>query len=97
MRISRIFLVPILIVILAPFAFVRDGVTDAASTSEAKWPTPASSVAKKNPIAPKQASLVAGQKMYLKHCALCHGRAGMAMARVSLSLALTRRSSLIRA
>jgi hypothetical protein len=55
MRISRIFLVPILIVILAAFAFVR--------MAEAKWPTPASSAAKNNPIAPKQACLGAGQKM----------------------------------
>jgi hypothetical protein len=53
MRISRIFLVPILVVILAPFAFVRDGVTDAASTSEAKWPTPASSVAEEESDRPK--------------------------------------------
>jgi mono/diheme cytochrome c family protein len=75
MRTSWIFLFPTLVVTLAAFTFVRDGATDAASTSE-KWFTPATSTAKKNPIAPTQDSIVAGQKLYLKHCATCHGNSG---------------------
>ena len=41
-----------------------------------KWLSPAPSAAKKNPIAPTQESIVAGQKIYSKTCALCHGKSG---------------------
>ena len=41
-----------------------------------KWLSPAPHAAKKNPIAPTQESIAAGQKIYSKTCALCHGKSG---------------------
>ena len=41
-----------------------------------KWLSPAPSAAKKNPIAPTQDSIAAGQKIYSKTCAMCHGKGG---------------------
>ncbi len=75
MRILRTFSLAAAIVTIAALAFSRGGATAADSVSE-KWVTPTSSAAKKNPIAPTEASIAAGQKIYLKHCATCHGRNG---------------------
>ena len=44
--------------------------------SKVKWLSPAPSAAKKNPIAPTQDSIAAGKKIYLKTCAMCHGKGG---------------------
>ena len=52
-----------------------DGPAQADSMS-GKWLSPAPSAAKKNPIAPTQDSIVAGQKIYSKTCAMCHGKSG---------------------
>jgi len=41
-----------------------------------KWLSPAASASKKNPIAPTQASIAAGQKIYSKTCVMCHGKSG---------------------
>jgi mono/diheme cytochrome c family protein len=41
-----------------------------------KWIAPAGEARKKNPIAPGEPSLAAGQKIYLKRCVACHGKAG---------------------
>lgn len=41
-----------------------------------KWRAPAVEVQKKNPIAPDEASLAAGKKIYAKRCASCHGNTG---------------------
>jgi mono/diheme cytochrome c family protein len=47
-----------------------------ADSMSGKWLSPAPSAAKKNPIAPTQDSIAAGQKIYLKTCAMCHGKGG---------------------
>ena len=52
------------------------GSTAAADSMAQKWLTPAPSAAKKNPIAPTQNSIAAGQKIYSKTCVMCHGKSG---------------------
>ena len=52
-----------------------DNVVAADSISD-KWLSPAPSAAKKNPIAQTQESIAAGQKIYTKICAMCHGKTG---------------------
>jgi len=44
--------------------------------SGAKWEAPAVQAQKKNPVAPNESSLAAGQKIYLRRCAACHGKTG---------------------
>ena len=44
--------------------------------SKQKWSAPAAEAQKKNPVAATEPSLAAGQKIYLKTCALCHGKSG---------------------
>jgi mono/diheme cytochrome c family protein len=51
------------------------GPVRADSISE-KWVSPAPSAAKKNPIQSTQDSVGAGQKIYSKTCAMCHGKTG---------------------
>ena len=41
-----------------------------------KWSTPAAEAQKKSPVAANESSLAAGQKIYLKTCAMCHGKTG---------------------
>jgi mono/diheme cytochrome c family protein len=60
---------------LLTFAYLGGDAAGADSTS-GKWLSPASSAAKKNPIAPTQDSIAAGQKLYSKTCAMCHGKGG---------------------
>ena len=60
---------------LVTFAYSQGDATQAGLMS-GKWVSPASSAAKKNPIAPLQSSLAAGQKIYLKRCVACHGKTG---------------------
>ena len=60
---------------LVTFAYSQGDATQAGLMS-GKWVSPALSAAKKNPIAPSQTSLAAGQKIYLKRCAACHGNTG---------------------
>jgi mono/diheme cytochrome c family protein len=60
---------------LLTFAYLGGDAAGADSTS-GKWLSPASSAAKKNPIAPTQDSIAAGQKIYSKTCAMCHGKGG---------------------
>src|SRR3954453_22436693 len=52
------------------------GSTASADSMAQKWLTPAPSAAKKNPIAPTQNSIAAGQKIYSKTCVMCHGKSG---------------------
>ena len=40
------------------------------------WTAPASDARKKNPVAVSESSLAAGQKIYVKRCVACHGKAG---------------------
>ena len=44
--------------------------------SKQKWSAPAAEVQKKNPVAATESSLAAGQKIYSKICAMCHGKTG---------------------
>jgi mono/diheme cytochrome c family protein len=44
--------------------------------SKETWSAPAAETQKKNPIAPTQESIAAGQKIYSKTCAMCHGKTG---------------------
>jgi len=60
---------------LAAFALLLGAATAADSTSE-KWTAPAAEAGKKNPIAASQSSIAAGQKLYTKRCASCHGTSG---------------------
>jgi len=52
------------------------GTAAAADSTSDKWLSPAASAARKNPIPPTQQSIAAGQKIYSKTCAMCHGKAG---------------------
>ena len=66
-----------LISILALLIFAYWGYSAAAADSLSdKWLSPAPSAAKKNPIAPTRESIAAGQKIYSKTCAMCHGKTG---------------------
>jgi mono/diheme cytochrome c family protein len=47
-----------------------------ASAQEKKWDAPAAQAQKQNPVAANESSLGAGQKIYLKRCAACHGKTG---------------------
>ena len=73
MRTSQIALM--LTVVLLTYAYSGGDATGADSISE-KWVSPAPSAAKKNPIASTQESIGAGQKIYSKTCATCHGKTG---------------------
>jgi mono/diheme cytochrome c family protein len=64
-----------LTVVLLTYAYSSGDATGADSIS-GKWLSPAPSAAKKNPIAPTQESIAAGQKIYSKTCTLCHGKSG---------------------
>jgi mono/diheme cytochrome c family protein len=47
-----------------------------AEQSKEKWNAPAAEAQKKNPVAASESSLAAGRKIYLKTCAMCHGKTG---------------------
>jgi len=64
-----------LTVVLLTYAYSSGDATGADSTS-GKWLSPAPSAAKKNPIASTPESIGAGQKIYSKTCAMCHGKSG---------------------
>lgn len=74
MGIFRAFVLAVIVTVVA-FAFLLGAATGADSTSE-KWTAPAAEAAKKNPVAASQSSIAAGQKVYTKRCASCHGTAG---------------------
>src|SRR5262245_13225447 len=44
--------------------------------SKQKWSAPAAEAQKKNPVAANESALAAGQKIYSKICAMCHGKTG---------------------
>jgi mono/diheme cytochrome c family protein len=68
---------PLIISILALLALAYSvGSTASADSLTEKWLSPAPSAAKKNPVAPTQASVAAGQKIYSKTCMMCHGKSG---------------------
>ena len=49
--------------------------SEAADPNE-KWLSPAASAAKKNPDRATRNRIAAGQKIYSKTCAMCHGKTG---------------------
>jgi mono/diheme cytochrome c family protein len=71
----RISVLMVSVLTLVTFAY-SDGGAAAADSMSGKWLSPAPSAAKKNPIAPTQDSIAAGQKIYSKTCAMCHGKGG---------------------
>src|SRR5439155_16186005 len=64
------------IALLIALGLVLGGAAAANPVSDKKWAAPATAVAKKNPVAASQSSSAAGQKIYTKHCASCHGSSG---------------------
>ena len=62
--------------ILIALALSLGGVVAATSVSKTKWQAPATDAAKKNPVSANQTSIAAGQKLYTKNCASCHGPSG---------------------
>jgi mono/diheme cytochrome c family protein len=76
MRNLRIYVLVIFVLTLQ-LIFLYSGHSAAAADSMTdKWVSPASSAAKKNPIASTSESLAAGQKIYSKTCSSCHGKSG---------------------
>jgi mono/diheme cytochrome c family protein len=71
----RISVLMVSVLTLVTFAYSGGGAA-AADSMSGKWLSPAPSAANKNPIAPTQDSIAAGQKIYSKTCAMCHGKAG---------------------
>jgi mono/diheme cytochrome c family protein len=70
---SRVFFrVAILFTILIASALVALS----EEQSKQKWSAPAAEAQKKNPLAATETSRAAGQKTYLKTCAMCHGKTG---------------------
>jgi mono/diheme cytochrome c family protein len=75
MKTSRIAFSMLGVLTLLIFAYPGGDAAGADSVS-GKWLSPAASAAKKNPIPPTQDSIAAGEKIYLKTCAMCHGKSG---------------------
>jgi len=75
MRALRIFIlmIPVLTLLILPNWI--NSAAGADSTSD-KWLSPGPSAARKNPVASTQESVAAGQKIYSKTCAMCHGKSG---------------------
>ena len=71
----RISVLMVSVLTLVTFAYSGGGSAAADSMSD-KWLSPAPSAARKNPIASTQQSIAAGQKIYSKTCAMCHGKTG---------------------
>ena len=65
-----------LLVIVAVLGLTRGELNAEPSVSEKVWDAPSSAAAQKNPVAPTPDSLAAGNKIFLKRCVACHGKAG---------------------
>jgi mono/diheme cytochrome c family protein len=63
----------ILAVLLGPALITVSG--EQPGSTE-KWTAPAAEARKKKPVAVSESSLAAGQKLYVKRCVACHGKAG---------------------
>ena len=70
----RVFTLVITVLALLMFDYLGNNAAAADSSSD-KWVSPPSA-AKKNPIGATQESIAAGQKIYSKTCAMCHGKTG---------------------
>jgi len=67
MKTSRIVFSMLGVLAVLTFAYSGGGAAGAVSMA-VKWLSPAASAAKKNPIAPTQDSIAAGQRIYSKTC-----------------------------
>ena len=76
MRTSRTFFWILCVVVLETFAYSVGDAAAAGDSVSGKWVSPAASAAKKSPVAPTPDSIAAGQKIYSKTCAMCHGKSG---------------------
>jgi mono/diheme cytochrome c family protein len=74
--VKRLRISALLVSSLGLLTFAYAGGSAAADSMSGKWLSPAPHAAKKNPIAPTQDSIAAGQKIYSKTCSLCHGKSG---------------------
>jgi mono/diheme cytochrome c family protein len=68
--------VKLLVSVAAFLSSALVAVSEEQTGSKAKWTAPAAERQKKNPVAVNASSIAAGQKVYLKRCAVCHGSAG---------------------
>lgn len=66
-------LLGILVALLGP-ALIAPG--EEQSEAKEKWIAPAGEAQKKNPVPVDESALAAGQKIYLRRCAACHGKTG---------------------
>ena len=66
-------LLGILVALFGP-ALIAPG--EEQSEAKQKWTAPAGEAQKKNPIPAGESSLAAGQRIYLRRCAACHGKTG---------------------
>ncbi len=76
--IHRLQIVLFLLCVLALLTSAYPGSPAQADSMSGKWLGSEPITAKKNPIAPTQGSVAAGQKLYSKTCAMCHGKSGEA-------------------
>ena len=74
MRHFQISVLMVSIFTLVTFAYSAGSA--AADSLAEKWLSPAPTAAKKNPVTSTQNSIAAGQKIYSKTCAMCHGKSG---------------------
>ena len=63
-------------ILTALLASALVAVSEERAGSAEKWIAPAAEARKKNPVAVSESSLAAGQKIYVKRCVACHGKAG---------------------
>lgn len=75
MKTYRIFLCSAVLASLSVTALLLNAATSADSGAS-KWTAPATEMSKKNPLSASQGSIAAGQKIYTRRCAGCHGSSG---------------------
>jgi len=66
----------LLFLILPALCLWIRGVSALATGGEKLWQAPAAQAKAQNPISPNESSLAAGEKIYMKRCAACHGKTG---------------------
>jgi mono/diheme cytochrome c family protein len=67
----------VLLLVLLPALCLWAGLAGALALGDTKpWAVPPAQVQKQNPVLADESSLVAGQKIYMKRCAACHGKTG---------------------
>jgi mono/diheme cytochrome c family protein len=70
---SRFFLT---IAVISTIVIAQVVVALSEEQSKQKWSAPETEAQKKNPVAANESALAAGQRIYSKTCAMCHGRTG---------------------